>query len=140
MKFETNNLNAEFYLASLALGVLEAMKQGVVHPDIGIWSLGRLQCSQQFESSLVLSDDIKYVIGCMDEITAWVSLDPKHGLEKQQILAMSVEHIPTFVATLVVCLSEQVFKNAGLTKMALKNFNRDRANFILAVNSIVNDY
>jgi hypothetical protein len=62
------------------------------------------------------------------------------GLEKQQILAMSVEHIPTFVATLVVCLSEQVFKNAGLTKMALKNFNRDRANFILAVNSIVNDY
>ena len=60
MKFETNNLNAEFYLASLALGVLEAMKQGVVHPDIGIWSLGRLQCSQQFESSLVLSDNIKY--------------------------------------------------------------------------------
>ena len=30
MKLETNNLNAEFYLASLALGVLEAMKQGVV--------------------------------------------------------------------------------------------------------------
>ena len=86
MKFETNNLNAEFYLASLALGVLEAMKQGVVHPDIGIWSLGRLQCSQQFESSLVLSDGIKYVIGCMDEITAWVSLDPKHGLEKQQMM------------------------------------------------------
>lgn len=62
------------------------------------------------------------------------------GLEKQEILAMSVEHIPTFVATLVICLSEQVFKNAGLTKMALHNFARDKANFILAVNSIVNDY
>lgn len=62
------------------------------------------------------------------------------GLEKQEILAMSVEHIPTFVATLVICLSEQVFKNAGLTKMALRNFTRDKANFILAVNSIVNDY
>lgn len=62
------------------------------------------------------------------------------GLEKQEILAMSVEHIPTFVATLVICLSEQVFKNAGLTKMALRNFARDKANFILAVNSIVNDY
>lgn len=62
------------------------------------------------------------------------------GLEKQEILAMSIEHIPTFVATLVICLSEQVFKNAGLTKMALRNFTRDKANFILAVNSIVNDY
>lgn len=62
------------------------------------------------------------------------------GLEKQEILAMSVEHIPTFVATLVICLSEQVFRNAGLTKMALRNFARDKANFILAVNSIVNDY
>lgn len=62
------------------------------------------------------------------------------GLEKQEILAMSIEHIPTFIATLVICLSEQVFKNAGLTKMALRNFTRDKANFILAVNSIVNDY
>lgn len=62
------------------------------------------------------------------------------GLEKQEILAMSVEHIPTFIATLVICLSEQVFKNAGLTKMALRNFTRDKANFILAVNNIVNDY
>lgn len=62
------------------------------------------------------------------------------GLEKQEILAMSVEHIPTFIATLVICLSEQVFKNAGLTKMALRNFTRDKANLILAVNSIVNDY
>lgn len=62
------------------------------------------------------------------------------GLEKQEILAMSIEHIPTFIATLVICLSEQVFKNAGLTKMVLRNFTRDKANFILAVNSIVNDY
>lgn len=62
------------------------------------------------------------------------------GLEKQEILAMSIEHIPTFIATLVICLSEQVFKNAGLTKMALRNFARDKANFVLAVNSIVNDY
>ena len=46
----------KFYLASLALGVLEAMKQGVVHPEMGIWSLGRLQCSQQFENSPMLFD------------------------------------------------------------------------------------
>ena len=86
MKFETNNLNAEFYLASLALGILEAMKQGVVHPDIGIWSLGKLQCSQQFENSLFLSEDLKYVIGCLDEIDVWTSLDAQNGLEKQLIM------------------------------------------------------
>jgi hypothetical protein len=32
----------------------------------------------------VLSDDIKYVIGCMDEIAIWATLDPQNGLEKQQ--------------------------------------------------------
>ena len=84
MKLETNNLNAEFYLASLALGVLEAMKQGVVHPEVGIWSLGRLQCSQQFEIFPVLSDDLKYVIGCMAEIAILAELDPQNGLERQQ--------------------------------------------------------
>ena len=84
MKLETNNLNAEFYLASLALGILEAMKQGVVHPEIGVWSLGRLQCSQQFENSPVLSNDLKYVIGCMDEITTWAELDPQNCFGRQQ--------------------------------------------------------
>jgi hypothetical protein len=38
MKLETNNLNAEFYLDSLALGVLEAMKQGVLY--ILKWGFG----------------------------------------------------------------------------------------------------
>ncbi len=84
MKLETNNLNAEFYLASLALGILEAMKQGVVHPEIGVWSLGRLECSQQFEDAPVLSDDLKYVIGCMDEITTWAELDPQNCFDRQQ--------------------------------------------------------
>lgn len=86
MKLETNNLNTEFYLASLALGVLEAMKQGAVHSEVGIWSLGRLQSSQQFENSPALSDDIKYVIGCMDEITTWTELDPQNCFDRQQAM------------------------------------------------------
>ena len=84
MKLETNNINAEFYLASLALGILESMKQGVIEPEVGIWSLGRLQCSQQFENSPVLSDDLKYVIGCMDEIIIWAELDPQNCFVRQQ--------------------------------------------------------
>ncbi|WP_171495354.1 hypothetical protein [Acinetobacter colistiniresistens] len=39
MKLETLNKNAEFYIASLALGVLEGMQQGVISPEAGIWSL-----------------------------------------------------------------------------------------------------
>lgn len=60
------------------------------------------------------------------------------GLEKQQLLAVSIEHIPSFVATLVMCLSEPVFKNAGLTKIAMKNLTRDRSQFILSVTSMAN--
>ena len=41
MRIETHNLDAEFYIASLALGILYGMKQGEVHPTAGIWSLGR---------------------------------------------------------------------------------------------------
>lgn len=58
------------------------------------------------------------------------------GLEKQQLLAIAIEHIPTFVSLVVMCLSEQPFKNAGLTKIALRNF-KDKAQFILGVNAIV---
>ena len=47
MRIETHNSDAEFYIASLALGILYGMKQGVVHPEVGIWSLGRPVFSQQ---------------------------------------------------------------------------------------------
>ena len=60
------------------------------------------------------------------------------GLEKQQILAISLEHIPTFVSVVVMALTEPVFKNAGLAKMALKNFSKDKTQFVLGVQSIVN--
>lgn len=59
------------------------------------------------------------------------------GLDKQQLLAIAMEHIPTFVACLVICLTEQAFKNAGLTKIALRNFTRDKTQFVLGVTAIV---
>lgn len=108
MKLETNNVNAEFYLASLALGILEAMKLGAVQPEVGIWSLGRLQGLHQFEHSLVLSEDLKYVIGCFDEIDVWSSLDPKNGLEKQQTMIEELK---------MLCLN--ILKNLSHKEMSL---------------------
>ena len=42
MKLEIENINVEFYIASMALGVLEGIKQSVIHSESGgIWSSGR---------------------------------------------------------------------------------------------------
>ena len=71
MKLETHNQNAEFYLASLALGVLEGMKQGVISPEAGIWSLARPGFSNQVLNFTMISEDLKYVIKCFDEIDVW---------------------------------------------------------------------
>lgn len=60
------------------------------------------------------------------------------GLDKQEVMAIALEHIPTFIALLVISLTEQTFRNTGLTKLAQRNFGRDKNNFILAVNGIVN--
>lgn len=59
------------------------------------------------------------------------------GLDKMELLSISMEHIPTFIAVLAMCLTEQPFKNAGLTKIALRNFSRDKQQFVLGVNGIV---
>ena len=82
MKLETNNENVEFYLASLALGLLEGMKQGVIHPEVGIWSLARTSFSNEILKSPIISNDLKYVIECMDEIDIWISFE--NGKVKQQ--------------------------------------------------------
>lgn len=59
------------------------------------------------------------------------------GLDKQQLMGAAVEHIPSFIAALLICLTEQPFKNTGLTKIALRNFTRDKQTFVLAVTGIV---
>jgi len=85
MKLETLNKNAEFYIASLALGVLEGMKQGVVSPEAGIWSLARLSFSNEFLKSTIISNDLKDVIACFDEIEALSSFDGGEIKQQQMI-------------------------------------------------------
>ena len=71
MRIETHNLDAEFYIASLALGILYGMKQGVVHPEVGIWSLGRPAFANQVHQSQDFSQTLKDVICMFDEIDFW---------------------------------------------------------------------
>ena len=71
MRIETHNSDAEFYIASLALGILYGMKQGVVHPEVGIWSLGRPVFSQQVLRSKEVSQTLKDMIANFDEIDFW---------------------------------------------------------------------
>ncbi|ENU24418.1 hypothetical protein F993_00659 [Acinetobacter proteolyticus] len=85
MKLETLNKNAEFYIASLALGVLEGMQQGIISPEAGIWSLARPSFSNEVLKSTIISDDLKYVIACFDEIDALSSFDGGEGMQQQMI-------------------------------------------------------
>ena len=42
MKLEIEKINVEFYIASMALGILEGRKQSVIHSESGgVWSSGR---------------------------------------------------------------------------------------------------
>ena len=60
------------------------------------------------------------------------------GLDKQQLLAVGIEHIPTFIALLYISLSEPVFRNVGLSKIASRNYKNDKSNFLIAVDTIAN--
>ena len=60
------------------------------------------------------------------------------GLDKHQLLAIGIEHIPTFVALVYITLSEPVFRNVGLNKIASKNYKNDKSNFLIAVDTITN--
>lgn len=60
------------------------------------------------------------------------------GLDKHQLLAIGIEHIPTFVALVYITLSEPVFRNVGLNKIASKNYKNDKSSFLIAVDTITN--
>lgn len=85
MKLETHNKNAEFYIASLALGILEGMKQGVLSPEVGIWSLARPSFSNQVLKSTMISDDLKYIVGYFDEIDVLSGFDGGEVKQQQMI-------------------------------------------------------
>lgn len=61
------------------------------------------------------------------------------GIEKEQTIAIGLEHLPTFVAIVLICLTEPVFKKSGLTRICLRHF-KDKTQFINAVVQATNGY
>ena len=88
MKIETDNREAEFYLASLALGMLYGMQQGVIHPEAGIWSLGRPVFADAVLASPHLSLRLKEVVAQFDEIDFW----DYQSENQQQMLAEMIDN------------------------------------------------
>ena len=115
MRIETHNLDAEFYIASLALGILYGMKQGEVHPTAGIWSLGRPAFSTQANKAKELSSLLKKVIYAFDEIDFW---EDEPLLQQQMIDAM--------MADCLQCLQQAAARNNPLIAiMSMKPFSEE---------------
>ena len=65
------------------------------------------------------------------------------GIPANEVICMSVEHLPTWVSLLTVCLTEQSFKKTGLGKIVERQFNRDKnakTSLVTAVNAAVNTF
>ena len=115
MRIETHNLDAEFYIASLALGILYGMKQGVVHPEVGIWSLGRPAFSTQVNKAKELSNLLKKVIYVFDEIDCWED-NPRQQLRM----------IDEMIGDCLQCLQQAAARNNPLIAiMSMRSFSEE---------------
>lgn len=64
--------NVEFYVASLARGILMAMKSGAIATEVGIWSLGRPVFQQAVQGCI--SAELTAVLNEFDELDAMEGL------------------------------------------------------------------
>lgn len=60
--------NVEFYVASLARGILMAMKSGAIATEVGIWSLGRCVFQQALQGCI--SAELTAILDVFDELDA----------------------------------------------------------------------
>ncbi len=65
--------NADFYIASLAIGILEGIKSESLSLETGIWSLARPIFWAHLNSNLISAELIK-LVSSLDEIDALQSL------------------------------------------------------------------
>ncbi len=65
--------NADFYIASLAIGILEGMKSGALSLEVGIWSLARPAFWKKLKSSSISAELIE-LVSSLDEVDAIQSL------------------------------------------------------------------
>lgn len=74
---KTNTINAEFYISSIAIGVLEGMKAGNINFEEGIWSLGRPVFWECFLGDEIISKMLLKCIQSFDEIDCAFGLSGK---------------------------------------------------------------
>lgn len=81
LEFEENA--AEFYIASLARGILEGIKSGALTAETGIWSLGRPVLRNAFAITSI-STELMEVLEGFDELDALAELgiDPRPTLQR----------------------------------------------------------
>lgn len=84
--------NADFYIASLAIGILEGMKSGALSLDVGIWSLARPIFWEKLKSGSVSTELIE-LISSLDEVDARLSLGLKSNekIEEHLLLCKKIQ-------------------------------------------------
>lgn len=80
--FLTEIENADFYISSLAIGVLEGMISGGVPLEAGIWSLARPIFWKALEESNLVSSRLVDWISSLDELDA---LDKSGGNAQKEL-------------------------------------------------------
>ena len=74
----------ESFVICLALGTLQAIRQGTFHPDVGIWTIGRPNFWSLLEEKKLVSPEVLTVLQTGDEISAIEAL----GGSEEQMTAM----------------------------------------------------
>lgn len=69
--------NTEFYIASLALGILQGIKLKALNPEVGIWTLGRPIFKEPL-LNMPISKSLKQVIDSFDELEAIFMINPQN--------------------------------------------------------------
>ncbi|ULJ60689.1 hypothetical protein [Wielerella bovis] len=72
LQLQIHQSNVEFYVATLALGLLNAMKSGVIPFETGIWSLARPQFLD--ETLPFCSPELQMILQQFDELDALSTL------------------------------------------------------------------
>ncbi|SFI97735.1 hypothetical protein SAMN05216602_3542 [Pseudomonas argentinensis] len=82
LEFEENA--SEFYIASLARGILEGIKSGALTSETGVWSLGRpvFKCAL---TTCPISAELRDVLEGFDELSALSELGIDLGPTLQQM-------------------------------------------------------
>ncbi|MCU9948073.1 hypothetical protein [Pseudomonas sp. PDM13] len=86
LKLEFEENAAEFYIASLARGILEGIKSGALTAETGIWSLGR-PVFRNTLMTLSISAALKAVLESFDELDALTEL----GIDLQPTLQRMID-------------------------------------------------